>query len=228
MDQLELLLNGFTAYKDEWAVIIGIASLLTAGVSIFVAFLAVAISGLQLHGDTKNNKLMTCPHLDGTSHRDDDGRKFFYHLENNGIGPAIIFHAEITYQNQTIQANDIVESLMEEVEILKRDIIFAWGHNKIAPGSYIKPGEITDLISVIFVTDHRKHLSTEFLNFLEANVRLQVWYKSIYGQFFAFDSHGEPLSGLKPLNLIDIWKIKMKSKATIRTLKSLSHTQTEA
>ncbi|MDU9395403.1 hypothetical protein [Pseudomonas sp. zfem003] len=173
-----------------------IITILIAYLSFLVAAQVLSLTSMQVSSQRKYNRLMVRPHLDGTSCIDDENKKFSYEIANNGIGPAIIMHAEIYYKGELVTSEDPVESAMQLIEVEHNEYIEGWGHHKVALGTHLKPGDTISLIEVDF---KEINLSTPFNEFLTENVILKIWFKSIYDEYFFYSSDEEPIKNLEPL-----------------------------
>lgn len=180
------LLELFNKYKDL--------------VSISIASIALLYTAYQVALQRSHNRLTVRPHLDSTYHNNDYDRIYAFEITNNGIGPAVLTHAELYYKGELISDDDPVNEAMTRIQ---NDIKWfgkdSWGHHRLAMGSYISPGEAIKIIEVSFYVEASARPATDFNEYLGENVLLKIWYSSIYGDEYVFISN-DPKSAMEPLS----------------------------
>ena len=102
------------------------------------------------------------------------------HLENNGIGPALIKDFSIEVDGKIIKADDEVE---EALNVLVKDLpIDKWGHESITRNSFLPAGAKIELATMI----SKNYSPEELIKKIDPRVNITIEYTSIYGEFFTY------------------------------------------
>ncbi|WP_139835862.1 hypothetical protein [Pseudomonas sp. R16(2017)] len=154
----------------------------TAICSAIIALVAVAFTWQQNKRADKHNRLMVTPHLATLTTINNEERTLLLHIENNGIGPAIIRDYTIHIDNNPITGDDEVE---ESLKILLKDLPNSdFGHEAITRNSFLPPGKKIELATIV-----TQRISPEELTkSLSQRVRITIKYESIYGELHTLDS----------------------------------------
>lgn len=192
MGYLNALIEYLIIKKEIVGVVVSVLTLIVATWALFY-------TAIQVSSQRKYNRLMVHPHLDDMSIVDDEGYKFYLEITNNGVGPAVFYHMELYYKDELVTADDPIEEVMNRIVLDRPGTINEWGHESSGLGSYLKDSATTEIIRVGFKQSEDRDTATNFKKYLQENTRLKIWYRSIYGDEYLYDSRGEPLPDLKPL-----------------------------
>ena len=167
-------------FITEWATLL---SAIATTASVVIAITAVFFTRKQVRMHEQHNRLMVQPHLDGMTIINTPECIYKYEITNNGIGPAILTHAEVFVDDKRVVADDEIEAAMN---ILTTSVPHhRWGHESPAVGAYITPGQCVELITI---QSKDGFTANNFRDLVRKRSYLIVHYKSIYGQQFVFDS----------------------------------------
>lgn len=154
----------------------------TSIASIVIALTAVAFTRFQIKKTDSHNRLMVTPHISSTTHIDSDNGQFSIHLENNGIGPAIIKDFSIEVDGKKVEAEDEVEAA---IKLLLNGLpIDRWGHESITRGSFLPAGAKIELATMIST----KASPDELIKKIDPRAAVIIEYTSIYGEHFTYKS----------------------------------------
>ncbi|UYP84234.1 hypothetical protein jpw_08670 [Pseudomonas asiatica] len=152
----------------------------TSIASIVIALTALAFTWFQIKKTDKHNRLMVTPHISSTTHINSDNGMLSVHLENNGIGPALIKDFSIEVDGKIIKADDEVE---EALNVLVKDLpIDKWGHESITRNSFLPAGAKIELATMI----SKNYSPEELIKKIDPRVNITIEYTSIYGEFFTY------------------------------------------
>ncbi len=171
---------------DWWESVVDISTATAALASVVIAVIALCHTRSQAAATQKHNRLMVRPHLDDMTYTDEASGQLRYEITNNGIGPAIVTAAAIYMDGEQVSAEDPVE--MAGQLFLTGMPHLGWGHETVAIGAYISPGQRIELLTI---NTEPRFPPTEMRKALRARARLTLEYESIYGELFTFDSHRE-------------------------------------
>jgi len=165
--------------KVDWQFVTGISSIFVAVCALIVSICAGVVA-------REHNRLSVKPHL--TSWTDDHINEkglFRYKLMNNGLGPALVEKIVLR-----IDGNEVVgegpELIEKALEILLPDKRYSYksNHSFFRKGYSILPKENIVVAEVQFDPFYPK--PKDFGNELEKRAKLEITYKSFYGERFFF------------------------------------------
>ncbi|MDU9393397.1 hypothetical protein [Pseudomonas sp. zfem002] len=130
----------------------------------------------------KHNRLMVTPHISSTTHINKDDGTISLHLENNGIGPALIKDFSIEVDGEKISSGDKVEEAL--ILLLKGLPIDKWGHESIARNSFLPAGKKIELVTII----SNKITAEEITKKIDSRANVRIDYTSIYGEPYTYES----------------------------------------
>lgn len=175
MEYLIYILPSEPSPTDPWTIGTAIASAV-------IALTAVCFSWWQSNKMNKHNRLMVTPHISSMAIINNEEKTLIMHLENNGIGPAIIKDFSIHVDGNLVEGVDEVEASLEL--LLKNLPTCTWGHESLTRNSFLPVGKQIELatISSLDLTPE------EIRNLLDPRVKIQITYHSIYGDEFSYSS----------------------------------------
>lgn len=154
----------------------------TSIASVVIAMTALLFTWLQTKKTDKHNRLMVTPHISSITHIDNDNGIIMLHLENNGIGPAIIKDFSIEIDGKIISSGDEVE---EALKLLLNDLpIDKWGHETLTRNSFLPAGKKIELATIVSI----EHTPEEIIKKIDQRANVRINYTSIYGEPFIYTS----------------------------------------
>ena len=125
---------------------------------------------------------MVTPHISSMAIINNIENKLVMHLENNGIGPAVIKDFSIHIDGQLVEGEDEVETAL--LLLTKNLSISGWGHESLTRNSFLPVGK-----KIILATIISEDLTPEEIrNQLDPRFKMQISYQSIYGDKFFYNT----------------------------------------
>lgn len=157
-------------------------SIVTSIASTIIAICALALTVYQTKSSDKHNRLMVTPHISSTTHIDKNTHTLSLHLENNGIGPAIIQEFSIVVDGKQVKSQDEVEAAI--VLLVKNLPIDEWGHESIERKSFLSAGAKIELVTLVCTKVPLEAL----MQSIDPRINVTIEYTSIYGERFTYES----------------------------------------
>jgi hypothetical protein len=160
--------------------------------AVISSFCAIGITFYQAYLQRTEHYASVMPIMD--SYLNNGGDDKSWHLTfvfvNNGVGPAIIEKAELTYKGKSFHdmreiTNAIVEGKLKKGQAKASDFTgFAMTKSDFWPTRVITAGQVVELCTI----DHKYAARWVDEAIGSGEIRIKIGYKSIYGEQWRFDS----------------------------------------
>ncbi|GAB4034752.1 hypothetical protein [Spirosoma gilvum] len=156
------------------------------------SFCAIGITFYQAYLQRTQQYASVMPIMD--NYLNNGGGEKAWHVAmvfvNNGVGPAIVKATQITYKKKRYNdlrkiAEEIIEEKLAKGEVKPADVADCTViKSDLWPERVISPGQVIELCNI----DHKYVARWVDEAMGDGDIRVQIWYESIYGERWRFDT----------------------------------------
>jgi len=172
------------ASQESWLTEAGtLLSAVAAFASVIVATLALRFSHKQINMHELHNRLMATPHLSPWNRTDPTTRTYFFTIENNGLGPAIIREVKLWVDGELLDGEG-PDLIIAAGKKMLGDIPHEQSAELFVVGEFIPPGRKFNVSTVVLHDQDPQPV----MAMSKVRVRMIVRYDSILGDAYVYDS----------------------------------------
>lgn len=149
--------------------------------TIIIASAALIMTQWQIRAAIKHNRLTHRPHLNCLSVFKSDKGSYSLHVENNGLGPAVIHNFNILLNDVKVEGEGD-EMWKNLLHILLNGLAYESSRTFLAPGHMISAGASIKVLELKF--DENSLPKKEAIESAFAKADLSICYTSIYEEEF--------------------------------------------